>query len=579
MSAVASRQGLGRLARCLLERAAAVLALATACFAPAWGAPGDDKCVQVFYDRSKDPAYSYGRSSAIFLENLLGHFREFRTVVAPIEDYTKGQLERCHASFYIGSYFDNAVPEAFLDDFATTQRHVVWIGYSLWQMGAETLERSLGVKYLRLTKLDTAHRDAEGRPTFYKLIAYKGETFQKYGAFKTGSKDEFNAPFEMVALEITVAQTEILATAIHNGDGTRLPYAIRSGNRFYVADVPFSYTHEADRYLVFADLLFDMLGVAPRHKKPLAIFRVEDVSASTPQDALLEIARIAGSLKITPHISLIPIFADPFGVLGPKTARGITIKDDRKFAETLRKLKTAGAKFIWHGVTHQLDDRANPKGVSGYDFEFWDVAANGPVPGDSAKFVLDRLDRGWSAMSDVGIRPKIWEVPHYACSVTDYLVFARVFAWNIGRMRYQPFTASNLPATAPPAVWYETSGLAGRKKRLEYLERLGVTTSGRYEPQFFPYEIYRDLYGQRVLPENLGFVDFERAAAGTSPVDGIIANAKRNLVLRDAWASFYFHPFFMRREGAAADLERLLKSLKAMGYEFVDLERFIQTRR
>jgi uncharacterized protein YdaL len=376
-----------------------------------------------------------------------------------------------------------------------------------------------------------------------------------------------------------VAQTEILATAIHNGDGTRLPYAIRSGNRFYVTEVPFAYTHEADRYLVFADLLFDMLGAAPRHKKPLAIFRIEDVSASTAPEMVLSAAKIAKTLNITPHIALIPIFADPLGVLGPRTARGVWIKDDKTFGATLQALKAGGARFIWHGVTHQLGERANPKGVSGYDFEFWDVTADGPVPGDSAKYVLDRLDEGWSSMSVAGIRPKIWEVPHYACSATDYLVFARVFAWNIGRIRYLPYEASNLPAATPASLWYERTGLSGRKQRLQLLERLSVSTTGRYEPQFFPYEIYRDIYGQRVLPENLGFVDYLGSKPGVNPIDVILANAKRNLVLRDAWASFYFHPFFMRRDGAPADLERLLKSLKAMGYEFVDLERFIETRR
>ncbi len=561
---------------------AAVLAALAALAAPAAPAAAkapDGKCVQVFYDRSKDPGHHIGRTAAMFLENLLGHFREFRTLVAPIEDYVPGQIERCHATFYIGTYFDNAIPEAFLEDFATTGRRVAWLGYSIWQLKPQRLERALGVKYLRLTTLDNAKRDAKGRPTFYRQIAYKGETFEKYGEFRPGSKDTFDAPFEMAALQIVVAQTEILATAIHNGDGSRLPYAIRSRNRFYVADVPFSFTHESDRYLVFADLLFDILGAPPRHKKRYALFRIEDVSASTSPAALAWIMKIAWPLKITPHIALIPVFADPFGVLGRKTTKGVRIADDRKFQRTLRFLERAGARFIWHGVTHQLDDLKNPKGVSGYDFEFWNVGANAPAPGDSARFVLDRLDRGWSSMRAAGIRPKIWEVPHYACSATDYLVFARVFSWNIGRIRYLPFAASGLPAESPPALWYEASGLAGRKLRRKLLGQVAAATSGPYEPQFFPYETYRDVYGQSVLPENLGYVDYLDSPPGVNPIDVMLANARRNRVLRDTWASFYFHPFFMQRPGAPADLKRLLKGLQAMGYEFVDLERFVERRR
>jgi peptidoglycan/xylan/chitin deacetylase (PgdA/CDA1 family) len=154
-----------------------------------------------------------------------------------------------------------------------------------------------------------------------------------------------------------------------------------------------------------------------------------------------------------------------------------------------------------------------------------------------------------------------------------------VFSWNIGRIRYLPFVASGLPASSPPTLWYEATGLAGRKLRRSMLGQVSATTSGQYEPQFFPFEIYRDVYGQAVLPENLGFVDYLGSPDGVNPIDVMLANAKRNRVLRDNWASFYFHPFFMQRPGAAADLDRLLKGLQALGYEFVDLERFIERRR
>ena len=60
--------------------------------------------------------------------------------------------------------------------------------------------------------------------------------------------------------------------------------------------------------------------------------------------------------------------------------------------------------------------------------------------------------------------------------------------------------------------------------------------------------------------------------AGVDPIDTILGNAKRNMVLRDVWASFFYHPFFIKRPGAEAELKRLLESLQAMGYEFVDLE-------
>src|ERR1041384_3111685 len=97
-------------------------------------------CVRVYYDASRDPAYQYGKTAATFLRNLLGHFPEFRQIVEPIESYRKGQLEECRASFYIGTFYDNAIPQDFLDDYAATKRRVAWIGYSVWRLDADRLK-------------------------------------------------------------------------------------------------------------------------------------------------------------------------------------------------------------------------------------------------------------------------------------------------------------------------------------------------------------------------------------------------------------------------------------------------------
>src|SRR3989338_8851592 len=97
----------------------------------------DGKCVQVFYDNSTDPTFKFGRTHGLMLLNLLGHFPEYRQVIGPINLYKKGNLDRCHASFYIGSVYGNALPADFLNDFRTTTRQVVWMGYNFWQLGIE----------------------------------------------------------------------------------------------------------------------------------------------------------------------------------------------------------------------------------------------------------------------------------------------------------------------------------------------------------------------------------------------------------------------------------------------------------
>ena len=139
-----------------MKLAFAVLALQ---LLPVSYAPAE--CVQVYYDAVPGAAtpYTYGRVHAQHLQNLLGHFPDLSQIVIPIERYEKGQLDRCRASFYLGTYFDNAVPAAFLEDFASTRRRVLWAGYNLWKLRPETLERLWGTRYAGLSKLDEAKRD------------------------------------------------------------------------------------------------------------------------------------------------------------------------------------------------------------------------------------------------------------------------------------------------------------------------------------------------------------------------------------------------------------------------------------
>ena len=63
-------------------------------------------------------------------------------------------------------------------------------------------------------------------------------------------------------------------------DGSTFPWALRSQNLTYVGELPFVYTSETDRYLVFADLLFDAL--APRTpERHRALLRLEDINPRT----------------------------------------------------------------------------------------------------------------------------------------------------------------------------------------------------------------------------------------------------------------------------------------------------------
>lgn len=87
------------------------------------------------------------------------------------------------------------------------------------------------------------------------------------------------------------------------------------------------------------------------------------------------------------------------------------------------------------------------------------------------------------------------------------------------------------------------------KKRRAFFADLKVETAPGANSfgQIYPYEIYGDIYRQKIIPENLGTVVPPQNAQVKFPrsVENMLADAKRNLVLRDVWAAMFYHPFWM----------------------------------
>jgi len=50
-----------------------------------------------------------------------------------------------------------------------------------------------------------------------------------------------------------------VVSSAYDHAGRKVPYIVQSRNFWFVADSPFSYATERDRYIAFADLLHDIL--------------------------------------------------------------------------------------------------------------------------------------------------------------------------------------------------------------------------------------------------------------------------------------------------------------------------------
>ena len=339
------------------------------------------------------------------------------------------------------------------------------------------------------------------------------------------------------------SRVRVLAEAVR-ANGSRFPWALRSRNLTYVGEIPFQYTSETDRVLVFADLLFDAL--APRtRERHRALVRLEDINPLSDPGQLRAAADYLHSKRIPFGFGVSPYYRDPQGRKdGPNEIR---LREAPDVVAALKYLLRKGGVLVGHGYTHQWDGGSNPyNGVTGDDVEFYRVTETqdgevdqlGPLPSDdSAAWSENRIAAANREFVAAGLRPpRIFEFPHYAASERGYRAAARRFAVR----------------------WERSLYFAG-------LLRDGPVSYRHFEGQVLSLR-RRDVYGSKVLPENLGSITPTtwHTYKARQPRD-LVRAARANLVVRDGVAAFYFHPFL-----DLAYLKRTVEGIEAAGYRFVD---------
>jgi len=511
-----------------MRRALLVLAALLACSGTCAAA---SLAVCLFYDGEDNaPGYGLGERSAVMVRNLLGHFKEVEVQMAPVARYARGGLSRCQRAIYIGTYFDAKIPDAFLADAARHGGPFLWMNFNIWklqaQLGREKFEERWGFDYRRVDTGGTA--PAGEIPEFYRQVVYKGATFRKVAQLNGAGGVIAHPHIVMVAGH----SANVLAEAIHSATKARTPYALRKGDFFYIADNPVSVIDERDRYLVLADLLFDFLKLEPRSKKRYALARIEDVDPTYDLKLLYLTIEVFRARGIPFAISLIPRYVGPDGTLD--------VSENIKFVRMIRYAVANGASILVHGYEHRVTvDLGCGISYSGEGYEFWDGCNDRPLPDESAQLFQQKLDRSKQLLQQARIPHAGWVTPHYAASPLAFKVIHENFGRVLQQMTY-------------------------------YVEGKPVTHENAID-QFFPYPIVRDYYGFHVWPENLGYVPLPSEGGTPEHIHAMLEAARLHKVVRDAWASFFWHPPLIRTALGIESLEKLVDGILAQGYEFVSL--------
>ncbi len=510
---------------------ALALALLMCCAAQAAGAR---LSVCLYFDGQENGSdFLGGTRSAIMVRNLLGHFAEVDVLMTPVGRYSAGQLSGCDRAVYTGTYAEAKIPGPFLSDVARYDRPFLWMKYNIWRLeqaiGAEKFAAAWGFNYQSVDGKSAA--TGGGIPDFYRTVSYKGATFRKV-AFVHPRLGLIADP-EMVLVKNRSAK--VLAEAIHSRTGASTPYVLRKGNFFYIADNPVAVIDERDRYLVLADLLFDVLQLAPRSDKRHAVLRIEDVHPGYDLRLLYQTIEALKRRKVSFAITLIPRY------VGPEWREGLDLARDAKLLKLIRYAMANGATILAHGYEHRLTvDLGCGISYTGEGYEFWDVCRDRPLPFDSVQYVQERVDKAKKILDEAGIPYAGWVTPHYSASALAIRVIHGGFGRILQRMTY-------------------------------FVEGRPITPATTVD-QFFPYPIFRDYYGIHVWPENLGYVPLPEHGGAARHIDEMLEAARVNLAVRDGWASFFWHPPLIRTELGIQSLEKLVDGIRALGYEFVSLQ-------
>jgi uncharacterized protein YdaL len=549
----------------------------------------------IYYDESGE-GDQIGPIHARLIDNLVGGFRSWAKERRRLSAFQAGDLQDCDAVFYLASNFMSDNPEAFYRELVPfLQTHsVAWFNYKFDSFYDYYLKQRFKNGFdpilFNIPKILQADAPAtldQPDPGFYRIFHYKGETFEKLARFDPVTH-LYSASPELGEVKILdQKKIQILAQAEHSKSHAKTPYVVaqdltQGGRLYYFADLPFSYNHYEDRSLIFSDLIYDILKEPTPKRPPVALVRLEDVSPEVPTEYLTQSIDYLSDRSVPYSMALIPyysnLFTNPMGAWNVPTWQAADRFPD--FSGFLRYAQARGAAFVMHGLAHQAGDLISGfNGGTGSDYEFWTWPGDRPHPQDSPEWVYKRLDLAEGVFDRLKIKVAAWEVPHYAASALDYILFGREFEWNYHRGLY--FKSEMFG----PGDFSDDS--LSRMERRERAKSLTVKADyTNFGGQIFPYPIYEDSYGQAIIPETLGMVDFALYRPDTwrpvSTVDDLLRRAKKLKVIRGAVASFFWHPMLLDPKsvyyvevpgsydsiGGLKTLKRLVEGLKGLGYEF-----------
>ncbi len=323
--------------------------------------------------------------------------------------------------------------------------------------------------------------------------------------------DGFDIDFKR---EFTIVEPSLESSVyayLYDGN-TKVPFAVNEGDFWHVS----RFENQGILFYIVADIMYDILGETDFEQEQTYI-RIEDVHPMRNTKTLRAVADYLHGRGIPFMIALIPVYKDP-------TSSHMTTIDERpEFANTIRYMQDRGGSVILHGYTHQEFKTE----TSGEGFEFWNGIENAPLDAsiDIEQYVFEKVYSGLSSCISNGIYPLGFESPHYAIDIQGYREIKKYFSTYVGQLQENDM-------------------------------KFGTTA--------YPYKIYDTERVNKLLPENLGYVDPENPFT----LEEIFENYDNVDIVRGNIKGVFFHPYL-----DIAYLKSIVEELERRGAVFYDMKK------
>jgi hypothetical protein len=407
--------------------------------------------VLLVHDAGANPTEAE-RDAISLARDLLGHFTEDISTVEA-HQYEPHSLGRYDALTYLGLRPGVQLPPGLLSDCYDLDLPTCWLGANLEQLASRF---SLG-------RYGFALREADPK-TVFSRIEYGGMPFWR---------DE--EPLR----QITVTQPQVCETiAVARGSVGELPYAVRSRNFLYFAEVPLETARERGASLILADQLHIFLS-RPHEPGRTALACVGPVTPDTDSGKLTELLRALRADGVVCALE-VAVSATDEGAEDP-----LLLSQNRGLVGVLRGAQREGASVI--------------VAVSGTD-------DNGPRPRPtSAEAAATRGEQFGNHL-----REAIAEALH--CGLYPVALSADRRRLRAGEASVLAETCSTLLARQSANTW----------------RRRSVSV---------PFLIHTDARGQRVFPDNV-----PPLRRGRGEVEAILEAARQQATVPDPWVAIRISP-------------------------------------